>query len=180
MIIYVDNTNWYYEHKILKRKKYSKKPLNRESVELGFILKQIKGYEFSTYTFADRLKLQKLIYLLQACGVYLGYDYSWYLRGPYCSLLAHNAFSLEEIYHKIPNDIKLEDKTSRKNFEKFLKFVANKNVDELEIAASLHYLKNTTPNTDKEIKTKVTQKRDKFTMQQINEIWSEMKKCQII
>ena len=50
--------------------------MNKETVELGFILKQIKDYEFTMQDFDDRLRIQKLIYLLQASGVYLGYDFS--------------------------------------------------------------------------------------------------------
>ena len=76
--------------------------MTRESVELGFILKQIPGYDFSLEGFSDRLKLQKTIYLLQVFGVYLGYDFSWYLRGPYCSILAANGFLLQDIYDEIP------------------------------------------------------------------------------
>lgn len=34
-------------------------------------------------TFDDRLISQKKIYILQALGTDLGYEYNWYLRGPY-------------------------------------------------------------------------------------------------
>ncbi len=155
--------------------------MNRESVELGFILKQIKDYNFSMDEFDERLKLQKLVYLLQSCGVYLGYDFSWYLRGPYCSLLAHNAFSLEN-YDQIPDDIELKKSDDKKNFEKFLKFINNKNIDDLEIAASLHYLKKVHGYGvgDKTIIGWVVAKRKNFTESQVQKIWQEMKKYQLI
>ncbi len=152
--------------------------MNRESVELGFVLKK---YEFSMDEFDDRLKLQKLVYLLQACGVYLGYDFSWYLRGPYCSLLAHNGFNLQDVYKVIPDDIKLKDKKDRDNFEKFLEFIKDKDIDELEIAASLHYLNKVRGKcTDEDILKKVIAKRDNFTKQQVDKIWWEMKKQQLV
>lgn len=34
-------------------------------------------------TFDERLICQKKIYLLQSLGVSLGYDYNWYVHGPY-------------------------------------------------------------------------------------------------
>ena len=131
--------------------------------------------------FDDRLKLQKTIYILQACGVYLGYDFSWYLRGPYCSSLAHNGFSLQEHYHLIPDDVNFRDRKDRDKFAKFLNLVTNKKVDELEITASLHYLKTIHKNyTDQQIIEKVVQKRENFTQPQVNQIWQEMKKQNLI
>lgn len=155
--------------------------MNRESVELGFILKKIEDYEFSMDEFDDRLKLQKLVYLLQACGVYLGYDFSWYLRGPYCSLLAHNGFSLKNVYNVIPDTVQLKDKKDRDNFAKFLKFIKDKDINGLEIAASLHYLNKVRgKRTDEDILKQVVEKRDNFTKQQVDEIWWEMKKQQLV
>ena len=156
-------------------------PLNREAVELGFVLKQIEDYEFSMSEFDSRLKLQKMVYLLQAFGVYLGYDFSWYLRGPYCTVLAANGFSLKDVYAKIPpRDIKFDDKKSQKTFEKFLKFVKDKSVDELEIAASLHYLNQTCKIPDGQAKSDVENKQPRFTKAQVDSVWEEMEKCQLI
>ena len=156
--------------------------MNKETVELGFILKQIKDYEFTMQDFDDRLRLQKLIYLLQASGVYLGYDFSWYLRGPYCSQLAHNGFALRKVYGDIPDDIRLKNECDRKNFAKFQKFVDGKDIDGLEIAASLHYQKTVRGKnvTDEDILKKVTEKRPNFTEQKVRDIWGEMKKWQLI
>ena len=158
--------------------------MNRESVELGFILKQIKNYDFSMDEFDDRLKLQKTIYLLQSYGVYLGYDFSWYLYGPYCSLLARAGFDLCEIYDLIPDDVKFTDRKDKDNFTKFLNFINSKDVYELEVAASLHYLKTGGKNyTDQHIIEKVVKKlknRKNFTFQQVENIWNEMKKHNLI
>ena len=156
--------------------------MNRESVELGFVLKQIGGYEFSMDTPNDRLKLQKLIYLLQAHGVYLGYDFSWYLRGPYCSLLAHSGFDLQNAYDIIPDDIQLKSKEDRGRFEKFQEFIRGKGIDKLEIAALLHLLDKLREarTTDEEILRRVTKKRDSFTEKQVSEIWREMKRRRLI
>ena len=156
--------------------------MNRESVELGFILKQIPDYDFSMNGFPDRLKLQKTIYLLQVFGVYLGYDFSWYLRGPYCSILATNGFLLQNVYDEIPeyDQVRFKNKDARKNFKKFLKFVTGKNVDELEIASSLHYLKQVCTLSDDKIREKVTNKRLEFTSEQVDKVWGELKSWKMI
>lgn len=156
--------------------------INRESVELGLVLKQIDGYDFSMSSFPDRLRLQKIIYLLQAFKVYLGYDFSWYLRGPYCSKLAHNGFSLQEVYDVVPDDIRFKDRGDRKRFGEFLKFIAGKDIDDLEIAVSLHYLKAVHKSApDDHIQDMVIKKeRTDFTPGQVSKIWKEMKEKKLV
>lgn len=155
--------------------------MNRQVVDLGFILRQIPNYEFSMDEFEDRLKIQKTIYLLQSFGIYLGYDFSWYLRGPYCTSLATNAFALQDIYEDIPNDIdtKFKDTQKQKHFLNLQKLVTSKTVDELEILASIHYLKQIKKN-DSEIKKQVESKRKRFTEEQVNEMWDELKKWKLL
>ncbi len=45
-------------------------------------------------TFAERLVIQKAVYLAQAAGVNLGYPFRWYLRGPYSPELASDVFAI--------------------------------------------------------------------------------------
>lgn len=156
-------------------------PMNRESIELGFILRGIPGYEFSMDTFNDRLRLQKVIYLLQAFGVYRGYDFSWYLRGPYSSQLTHDGFSLRETYENVPEGVRLKERKDRMRFKKFLKFMKGKTTDDLEIAASLHYLKAVREGmSDAEIMKKTSEKQKGFAPERVSTIWKEMKKSRVI
>ena len=155
------------------------------AVWLGFILKKIPNYSdgFSMDTFDERLKLQKTIYLLQAFGVYLGYDFGWYLRGPYCSILCTNGFTIEELYPKIPDEkFPFKDDDNEKKFKEFLEFIKEKDIDDLEIAASLHYLKVRHKNMNEDdIKKQVVEKRiPYFDKKRVDEIWEEMKKCQLV
>lgn len=52
------------------------------------------GLPFSVDHFMDRLILQKVVYLVQAAGAQLGYQFHWYLRGPYSPLLARDGFGI--------------------------------------------------------------------------------------
>lgn len=44
-------------------------------------------------TFEDRLIAQKKMYLLQSLGTDLGYEYNWYVRGPYSPSLANYIYN---------------------------------------------------------------------------------------
>jgi uncharacterized protein YwgA len=45
----------------------------------------------------DRLLIQKSVYLGQLTGVDLGYRYSWYVRGPYCTNLTQDYYALAAV-----------------------------------------------------------------------------------
>ena len=48
----------------------------------------------SVKTFDERLILQKSVYLLQSCGIHLGFRFRWYLRGPYSPDMTSDAFGI--------------------------------------------------------------------------------------
>ena len=129
--------------------------VNQKTVDLGFIIKRFKDYDFSMDTKCDRGKLQHFIYLLQAHDVYLGYDYSWYMDGPYSIMLAKHGFELESVYDEIPNDeVEFSNDDTQDNFIKFAEFVKNADAEYLKTAASLHMLK-ACGMSDEEVITKV-------------------------
>ena len=151
--------------------------MNRPTVDLGFILRQAPDFEFDMDEFDGRLRLQKFIYLLQAHGVYLGYDFSWYLRGPYCSALTTCGFALRDIYDEIPENAEARFLNSgdQRNFKKFLEFVKGREMDHeyLEIAASIHMLKNL-GRDDSGIIGRVMEKSESFTKEKCDKIWDDL------
>lgn len=60
---------------------------------------------FSSTDFSKRVKMQKLVYLLQEAGISLGdYSFFWYKHGPYCQklqddILYSNFTNNEEIHY---------------------------------------------------------------------------------
>jgi len=142
--------------------KMDKSPISEEELTLGLILKNLDNFDMST--FQGRLILQKTVYLMQAFDIYIGHNFSWYLRGPYSSHLASIGFQLQENFDKIPKG-KFE-KGVQKKFETFLSFMEDKksDSDRLEILASIHFLKKIYPNMSKaEIIEKVKNKQKYFT-----------------
>lgn len=99
--------------------------------------------------FDNRLKLQKIVYLLQSSGMSLGYGYNWYVKGPYSSPLAHDLFEIEksaEIYEKNLG-IKFENHEQIVHkLESFRDFLGDdiNDVKYLEVLASIHYINEAT------------------------------------
>ena len=149
--------------------------MDRQTLDLGFILRQFKKYKFSMDTLNDRLRLQKFIYLLQAHDIYLGYDYSWYLRGPYCTTLAKRGFVLESLYNDIPRNAKAEfaDPVIQDRFMKFKRFIKGHETDTdyLEMLASLHILKIEGVGKKEAIEIVHAKKPNEFGRQRCSEIW---------
>ena len=119
--------------------------MNRQTLDLGFILRQFPNAGFSVDGLDGRLHLQRFVYLIQAFDIYLGYGFSWNIRGPYCSTLMLKAFELQEIYAEIPeNGIRFMHSNTMRRFGRFREFVSGHEADAefLEVAVMLHYLKS--------------------------------------
>jgi hypothetical protein len=67
--------------------------MDRQQIGLKLTLDAL-GLPARIETFSQRLALQKAIYLAQVGGVQLGYQFHWYLRGPYSPGLTRDAFAL--------------------------------------------------------------------------------------
>jgi len=156
--------------------------MNKEIINLGIILRSIDNFSMST--FDGRLRVQKSIYLLQSFGVYIGYNFSWYLRGPYCTKLASDGFALQENFQSFPKVRgRFKNKVTQNKFENFLDFMKNKknDADKLEILASIHFLKKLYQKmTEHEILEKVKKKQIYFTPKQCKSAWNELKKEKLI
>ena len=141
--------------------------MNRQPVDLGFVLRQFSRLEFGMHTFGHRLRVQKFVYLLQSFDVYLGYDYSWYLRGPYCSTLAASGFALTGFYGGIPAGagMRFSSPSVHGRFERFKRFVGGRENDNafLEMAASLHFLEGMAGLGRGEVLDRVAGRRPEFT-----------------
>lgn len=60
---------------------------------------------------SNRIRIQKIVYLLQKSGLNLGYSFSFYIYGPYCSDLASDAYTVCNTGH-LSSKIKFNDTDS--------------------------------------------------------------------
>lgn len=114
-------------------------PSARQSLLAGVLCRLGR---FPVAEFEGRLKLQKTIYLLQAFGIYLGYNFNWYIYGPYSPALTRDAFEvLPQIGRYAP--MKLGDAEAEERFKVFMDFLGDKKNDAqwLELVGSLHMLR---------------------------------------
>ena len=160
--------------------------MDRQTIDLGFILRKFPEFEFSMQAFDDRLRLQKFIYLMQAFDVYLGYDFSWYLRGPYCTRLATCGFALDDgVYRRIPEHTRATGfarEAVQHRFEKFREYIKSHENDAkfLEIAASLHYLIQAVGNDDDTAIDKVARKVPGAAKEECRTVLGEMKELKLL
>lgn len=102
------------------------------------------GLPFTLTNFDDRLIIQKAVSIIQAAGVNLGYDFHWYLRGPYSPALTRDAFDVAA-ENEITQGGKWQlDETSQTRLKAIKPLFANTDrhrlAKNLEILASLLYL----------------------------------------
>lgn len=95
------------------------------------------GKNISTDNFVDRLEVQKIAYLAQIQGIDLGYEFEWYLRGPYCNQVSEDAPAASKSALEEHRDI---DAGQIDEFARYIK-PHTEDAEWLEIAASLIYLK---------------------------------------
>jgi len=120
---------------------------------IGGIIKRISNFDPERFTdeLNERKKFQKTVYLIQAYRIDLGYDFSWYLHGPYSPDLADVGYELAEIYDEV-EETKFSDPGIEEQFRHFLDFIEplKDDVQMLEISASLHFLKQRNPGLNKD------------------------------
>jgi uncharacterized protein YwgA len=151
---------------------------------LGGLLRRIGNFDQQSFasSFDQRLILQKTVYLLQAFGLFLGYGFSWYIRGPYSPLLAHHGYNLAKAKKKVPL-VRFTTKKSEKKFDEFLDFLSSKkdDADWLEILASIHLLRRLYPNYSKvKILKLVESKQPYFSKEICEKAWNDLKKYGLV
>ncbi len=138
--------------------------------------------QYSVATFKDRLILQKTVYLLQAFGIYLGYQFSWYLRGPYSTELTKNAFSLDPDWSRYAA-VTFANTQTEERLRQFLAFIGDRKTDEvwLETVASAHFLVRTYGETDRnKIFDKIKAKQPHVTRRIFDVCWKALQSEQLI
>lgn len=119
--------------------------MNKRQIALKLILDEL-GFGLNVDSFEHRLVLQKACYLVQAGDVNLGYHFSWYLHGPYCSPLAKDAFAASDELNAEGDESEgweLDEPTIR-GLRKVQALLADCGVADtakkLELLASVHFL----------------------------------------
>ena len=113
------------------------------------VYQDVYGEQFTSGDFSKRMKMQKLIYLLQEAGISLGdYNFHWYKHGPYSQQLQNDILMITDCSnHSIRYSETAKVIVSR------LKSILNDNTsyrDDVwaECLASLQYLRSSVCSND--------------------------------
>lgn len=143
---------------------------------IGGLLSRIDNFSSERYTadFDERLIFQKTIYLLQAFGLYIGIPFSWYLHGPYSTVLAKYGYDLTKRYEKIC-PIRFAHAASERRFKLFTEFLGPRSRDAkwLEVLASIHFLRNTYPKFSKRLIISLVLRKQRYlTIEECRDAWN--------
>lgn len=125
-------------------------------------------------SFENRIKLQKLIYILQSEGIDFGYEFTWYIRGPYSSLLADDGYAFSKNKDEI--DMEYQPTTAERDILRRISRATGiiQDSNNAELVASYLYLQRRYPdNTSEELRTR----KRRFTIPQIETTmarWNEL------
>jgi len=122
-------------------------------------------------TFEDRLKVQKIVYLLQLLPElrdYLGYTFNLYLRGPYSSQLA-------AVYYKLPSRTNMRINVSEKARE-IAKEIKEMNTSELEIVATTIAIMKYRSGEEAELSKLINLKGDLYSKEEIKKGFKKAKR----
>lgn len=122
--------------------------MDRTLTNLSRVLSELEVGD-SINTLDERVTVQKAVYLAQVIGVNLGYQYSWYIMGPYSPDLAKDYYTLHEYPHSERKEIAqraLRDPfasalTKIKEVMSIPQGVTLTRRQWLELLASVHYLR---------------------------------------
>jgi uncharacterized protein YwgA len=158
--------------------------MDRQQIGLKLALDSL-GRELSLDDFDSRLALQKMIYLVQAAGVHLGYTYGWYLRGPYSRELTRDAFSVRaELMQSADgwNEWKLDPVSENRlaGLRQMFEAIPDKSQSRwLELLASVHFLLETRQGNAGNIpglRQVLLSNRKDFSEEEISRAIEELKK----
>ena len=132
-------------------------------------------------TFAERKKVQKLVYLMdKVFGMGFSFPYSWYLHGPYSPEVTEIVFDVIEGRQAVDvNQEVLSDRDTAR-IDRLKSFLGKDidSTDELELLVSLHFLIERSRNpkmTIKDVVDFLKSKKPYFTDEEIAEALDKLR-----
>jgi uncharacterized protein YwgA len=112
--------------------------------------------------FSVRLVFQKVAYLVQEAGIPLGYDFGWYVSGPYSTSLADDGYEISRMKIGTEQKIRIDSNVAGKIAKLFkdINIADTKAPYQLELLASLLFeIRNAYPRVKNLEEAKDTLKR---------------------
>ena len=121
----------------MEKEQHTNKPLDTV-LFVKRVLKRLGSGKLESLS--DRVKTQKIQYFAQVFGISPSYTFNLYIRGPYSPQLAHDMFTVGDTDYEIYTS-KFASEDLEERFQKLKSAIGGKSSRELEIATTLHWLK---------------------------------------
>jgi uncharacterized protein YwgA len=144
------------------------------------------GIEPNMDTFRERKRMQKIVYVIQHFGIKLGFDFTWYLYGPYSPDLTTAIFDV------IERNFQVEERRLSPKEQKILSSISNflgediNSTENLELLGSLIYLKDFNENSmvkhkasKQEIISILKERKPHFSDEEIEYQWKRLEAANI-
>ena len=138
----------------------------------------------------NRKILQKKIYFIQEFGFNLGYDFGFYIYGPYSTDLTSDVFRLQEQFEVARNTVFLDDLTAEEQralgyLDELLQGIPEENLaHQLELLSSIHFLNNhiyqPIPNLRLMIQEIERRKPGRFSIREIRRAWTRLNQLELL
>jgi len=137
--------------------------------------------ESDVRNFQDRLRLQKIVCLLQGLGVPLGYKFSWYFHGPYSRDLARDMFRGQGPKHQT-RTLRFTDPQYETILRRAMSMVGRVDTRGLELLASLYYLSaKELPELGREqLLEELVKRKPKFTLEEASGAWQVLQSYDLV
>jgi uncharacterized protein YwgA len=139
---------------------------------------------------AERIILQKIIYLIQEKGYDMGFKFNWYIRGPYSPKLADCGYEISNKYREQYEKCRIDMKDDAKIFIDTLKkkiYSEDKGLrpaEKAELLASLHYLRvhnmGAEGPSEKEVVEELVKIKSNYTEEQACSAYEELKEMALL
>lgn len=169
----------------MSAKPAEKAEIGDDAEYIGGLVKRVGNFRAGAYAndLDERKQFQKTVYLMQAFGIKLGYNFRWYIHGPYSSPLADVGYEISKHYKRI-QELYFSDPDVSRLFEQYLSFMdgIKDDLEALEIAASLHFLwvRNQDMQRDLIIEWLQSEKDLESSSKEIEDMWYHLEKQGII
>jgi len=140
----------------------------------------VLGINPTMTTFSERKIVQKLVYLLDKIfDMEFGFNYSWYLHGPYSTEVTRIIFDVVEGRQTVSPDTKVLSSEDLKKLDQLKTFLGNglHSADQLELLVSLHFLVDSAKSsglTREEVISFLKSKKPYFTDKEISNAFSRL------
>ena len=137
------------------------------------------GLEDGLDAFSDRIRIQKVVYLLKQFGADLRFGYTWYKHGPYSPSLTRTLYDpadqdLRSQRELTPDELKIVNDTRNFLGSDFY------SAENMELIASLIYLIKHGPDKGLTSRAKILhtlrQQKPQYSVAQFDEAWNKMSK----